>query len=138
MDAAEQLYVALQHAAARLREIDAEMGLSPARFSVLATLRYEGPQRVGELARREGVAQPTMTETVRRLELHGLVVRRVVPGDGRGSLVELTAVGRALVRRARARKIRWVGDALAGLPEPDHQALRRAASVVDEHARRSG
>jgi DNA-binding MarR family transcriptional regulator len=134
VDAAERLYLALQHWGAKLRGLDEELGLSPSRFSVLATLRFEGPQRVGELARSEGVAQPTMTQSVQGLEATGLVVRRPDPADGRGCVVELTAKGRALVRRARARKIAWVADALDELDRTERRALTRAADAIDRRA----
>ena len=73
MDIAERLYVALVHASAAMRASDAELGLSPSRSSTLATLRYAGPLRLGELARREGVSQPTMTQAVQAMEAAGLV-----------------------------------------------------------------
>ena len=127
----EQLYVALQHANRRLREFDEELGLSPARFSLLATLRYHGPQRVGELACQERVAQPTVTQSVRGLEVAGLVRRRPDPDDGRGSVVELTAAGRAIVRRARARKIAWLDAVLAELDDDQRDALHGASRLLD-------
>jgi DNA-binding MarR family transcriptional regulator len=116
-------------------ESDQELGLSGARFSLLATLRYDGPQRIGELARREGVSQPTITQCVRGLEAAGLVVRRCHPNDGRGSVVELAPAGRALVRRARARKIAWVADALGDLTDSQLAAVARAAVALDDRAR---
>ena len=134
MDTAEQLYLAVQHAAVRMRRLDDELGLSPARFSVLATLRYDGAQRIGELARREGVAQPTMTQSVQGLETAGLVARRPEPADGRSQVIELTPAGRALVRRARARKIAWIGDAIADLSPAARTALHEAAATLDRRA----
>jgi DNA-binding MarR family transcriptional regulator len=128
------VYAALVHASARLRKLDEEIGLSPARFSVLATLRYQGPQRLGELARSEGVSQPTMTQSVHGLEDADLVVREQDPHDGRGCVVRLTPKGRALVRRARARKIAWIDDVLRGLGSGPSTALRHAAEVLDEQA----
>jgi DNA-binding MarR family transcriptional regulator len=138
VDTAEQVYVALQHAAKRLRDFDEAIGLSPARFSVLATLRYAGPQRVGELARQERVAQPTMTQLVNGMEAAGLVVRNASPDDRRGCTVELTPHGRAVVRRARARKIAWITDVIEGLSTAELQALHAAAATLDQHAREAG
>jgi DNA-binding MarR family transcriptional regulator len=134
VDAAEQVYAALVHASARLRQLDQDLGLSPSRFSVLATLRYEGPRRLGDLARGEGVSQPTMTQTVHGLEAADLVVRESDPHDGRGCIVRLTPKGRALVRRARSRKIAWIDDALCGLGHQPTAALRDAAAALDHHA----
>jgi DNA-binding MarR family transcriptional regulator len=134
MGPAEQLYLAIQHSAQHFRVLDAELGLSPARFSVLATLRYGGPQRLGDLARRESVAQPTMTKLIAGLERDRLVIRRADSGDRRGTIVELTADGRALVRRARARKIDWIGRALREFPAADALAAGRAAERLDHAA----
>ena len=44
--------------------------------SVLATLRDAGPRRITELADAEGIAQPSVTTLVGRLERDGLVQRR--------------------------------------------------------------
>jgi DNA-binding MarR family transcriptional regulator len=131
MDASEQLYLALQHAARRFRALDEDLGLSTARFAILATLRYHGPQRIGQLARAEGVSQPTMTQSVQGLEAAGLVVRRATPEDGRGWAVELTPAGRALVRRARVRKIAWLDQLLEELPDDQKHALNLAAAAID-------
>lgn len=135
MEPAEQLYLAIRHSARHFRLLDAELGLSPARFSVLATLRYEGPHRLGDLARRAGVAQPTMTKLVAGLERDRLVVRRADSGDHRAVIVDLTADGRALVRRARARKIDWIGRVLRESAALDAQAAGRAAERLDHAAR---
>jgi DNA-binding MarR family transcriptional regulator len=121
MGPGEQLYISLTHAGRQLRALDDELGLSPARFSLLATLRYRGPQNVSMLAELEGISQPTATKLVNGLERDGLVLRAADPADGRGRLVRLTPAGRALIRRARARKIAYVESAIAGL---------RAASVT--------
>ncbi len=134
MRAAEQLYLAIQHSARHFRVLDAGLGLSPARFSVLATLRYEGAQRLGDLARREGVAQPTMTKLVAGLERDSLVVRRADNGDHRGVIVELTPDGRAVVRRARARKIDWLSRVLRDCGAGDVEAAGRTAAHLDHAA----
>jgi DNA-binding MarR family transcriptional regulator len=115
MGPGEQLYVALIHAGRHLRALDDELGLSPARFSLLATLRYQGPQNVGRLAELEHVSQPTVTKLVNALERDGLVERQPDPSDGRSCAVHLSPKGRALVRRARSRKIAYVDSAIAGI-----------------------
>jgi DNA-binding MarR family transcriptional regulator len=134
VDVAEQLYLALQHAGRKFRELDDELGLSPARFSLLATLRYHGPLRVGELAREERVTQPTVTQAVQGLESAGLVRRGPHPSDGRGCVVELTPAGRAIVRRARARKIAWLNEVVGELDHDQRPALGSAAALLDRQA----
>src|SRR5215831_17852685 len=106
-----------------MRELDDELGLSAPRFSVLARLRYDGEATIGQLARAERVAQPSMTQLVGGLERAGLVLRHSDPADGRRCIVRLTPAGRALIRRARARKIAWVGSAIADLDDAQLDAL---------------
>jgi DNA-binding MarR family transcriptional regulator len=126
MGPGEQLYIALVHAARRLRALDHELGLSPARFSLLATLRYQGPQNVSRLAQLEDVSQPTVTKLVNALERDGLVDRRPDPTDGRACAVHLSPSGRALVRQARARKIAYVDSVIVGLDVSTVTALAGA------------
>ncbi len=123
--------VALVHAAAAMRASDAELGLSPSRSS---TLRYAGPLRLGELARREGVSQPTMTRAVQAMEAAGLAERAPAEGDGRGCVVAVTPAGRALVRRARARQIAWVRAALDRADGDASDALLAAVEALDATA----
>jgi DNA-binding MarR family transcriptional regulator len=137
MGPAEQLYLLAQHAGRRFRTLDAELGLTPARFSLLAALRYHGPQRIGELAGGEGVAQPTMTKLVATAEDEGLVERRSDPDDRRGAVVVLTPAGRALLRRARSRKINWISSQLRTLPTHDVERAGAVAGHLDAALRDS-
>ena len=68
----------------------------------------EAPRRITELAELEGLAQPTMTLLVQRLEQRGWVKRERDAGDGRVVLVSVTDAGRATLVKFRAQ----VGDAL--------------------------
>ena len=54
----------------------ARRDMSLTSLGTLATLDRAGPQRITDLARAEGVAQPSMTVLVGTLERDGLVVRR--------------------------------------------------------------
>ena len=80
----------------------ARRDMSLTSLGTLSTLDRAGPQRITDLARAEGVAQPSMTVLVRALERDGLVVRRADPSDKRVVLIELTAAGANLVRAGGA------------------------------------
>jgi DNA-binding MarR family transcriptional regulator len=69
-----------------------------------------GSRRITELAELEGLAQPTMTLVVQRLEQRGWVKRERGADDGRVVLVSLTEAGRATLEQVRAQ----VGAALRG------------------------
>jgi DNA-binding MarR family transcriptional regulator len=66
--------------------------LSRTEGGVLSTLNG-GPRRITELAELEGLAQPSMTLLVRRLEERGWVTRDRQPDDGRVVLISITEVG---------------------------------------------
>jgi len=64
---------------------------------VLWALRH-GPRRPGELREHiGGISQKVLTETLRRLEFNGLVVRRAYAGTPPRVEYELTALGRTLL-----------------------------------------
>lgn len=123
---AETLYLFVQHFGRRLRDVDIKLNLSPARFSVLASLVFHGRANVGELAAFERVRRPSMTRLVRDMERTGLVRRAEDPSDGRGVLVAVTAKGRNLLGRARQRKIEIVRRHL----QAESPAVRRALVAV--------
>ena len=129
---AERVYVWVQHVARRLRASDLELGLTPARFSALASLVFHGgPMNLAQLARFERVRPPTITRLVRELERDGLVTRRPDPDDGRAWRVAVTAAGRRLVERSRGRKIRLFEEHLAGRPPAALRAIDAAFDCLE-------
>jgi DNA-binding MarR family transcriptional regulator len=68
----------------------------PSYGSVLLPLYEEDGLRMGELAARARLSKQTMTQMIARLERDGLVERRSDPGDGRATLIYLTARARHL------------------------------------------
>ena len=82
-----------------LRLSDVEIGRSEA--GVLSTLS-RGPLRITDLAEQEGLAQPTMTLLVKRLEERGWVARERDASDGRAVLVSLSDAGATAVQDIRA------------------------------------
>lgn len=98
--------------------------------SVLATLD-EGPQTIGRLAEREGVAQPTLTRMVERLESSGLVQRRRSSADGRQVVVELTLKGTRELAELRGRYLAVLEERLSNLPDDQLDDLRAAIDAVD-------
>jgi DNA-binding MarR family transcriptional regulator len=100
----EELVVAFEQLVRYVRHVSTAGGLSTAASSALGRLSREGPQRLTELARAEGVSQPGMTQLVTRMERDGLVRRVASADDRRGVLVEVTDAGVDLVRRRRAER----------------------------------
>ena len=109
-----------------VRSLADRRGMSFTTASTLGRLEREGPVRLTALAAAEGVAQPSMTQLVQRLEGQGLAVRVSDPGDGRVTLVAITDAGReVLVERRRERNTR-LAHLLATLSEDERRALGSA------------
>lgn len=115
--------------------------ISRTEMEVLSILR-EGPRRITELTDLEGIAQPTMTLLVRRLQERRWVKREGLPGDGRVVLVSLTDAGAAAQLRFRAQFLAAMRTDLQGLSDQQLQALSAAtetlSSFVDDLQQRTG
>src|SRR5919204_1535539 len=96
---AESLRLAVTRLARRLRR-EAGAGLSPSMLAALSTVDRRGPLTLGELAAAEGIAPPSVTAAVARLEEAGLVERATLEEDRRVSVVSVTAAGTGLLRES--------------------------------------
>jgi DNA-binding MarR family transcriptional regulator len=117
-----------------LRRLVPSDGLSLTTASTLRRLDHAGPHRLSDLALREGVTQPAMTQLVTRLERDGLATREPDPSDGRVVVVHVTEVGRELLRRRRAIRADRLAGLLAGLDPAEAAALTAALPVLDRLA----
>ena len=95
-----ELNSAAIHLLRRIRESDAQLGVSPSRLSALSVVVFAGPLSLGALASAEQVTPPTMSRLVDALASAGLVTRRPaadpqkksrVPGPGSTTKHELPA-----------------------------------------------
>jgi DNA-binding MarR family transcriptional regulator len=77
-------------------------GLTFARYEALVLLSFsrEGALPMSLIGQRLMVHPTSVTNTIGRLERQQLVLRRPNPSDGRGTLAEITATGRAVMQRA--------------------------------------
>lgn len=107
-----------------IRQMDGAMSRTEA--GLLRTLE-DGPRRITELAELEGLAQPTTTLLVKRLEDQGWVARERQAGDGRVVLVRRTEAGVAALERFRAQAGEVLEACLEQMPAEQVDAL--AASV---------
>jgi DNA-binding MarR family transcriptional regulator len=120
----------VQRAAAALRpKLDETHGLSGLQgetFDVLASLRRSGPPyqlSPTELYREMMLTSGAMTNRIDRLEEAGLVGRRPDPDDRRGTLVRLTAKGKALIDTATSKHVANEERLLAALSARERQQL---------------
>jgi DNA-binding MarR family transcriptional regulator len=128
---ANRLNSAAIHLLRRISRDDGADGVTGARLSALSVLVYGGPQTLGSLARREGVATPTMTRIVDALVRDGLVGRTPVEGDRRQVRLTVTPDGQRLMERGRARRIGRLASDLQTLAPHQLEELERALDVLE-------
>jgi DNA-binding MarR family transcriptional regulator len=104
--------------------------ISRTEMEVLGILS-EGPRRITELAELEGVAQPTMTLLVKRLDENGWTQREGVADDGRVVMISLTAAGGVAQQKFRAQFLAAMRTDLEELSDEQLQALSAATETLD-------
>jgi DNA-binding MarR family transcriptional regulator len=105
----------------------AGFGITPPQFQVLTIinrLKDEKPTQ-RRLARELYVSFSNVTVMLGRLEEAGLVQRRTNPEDRRENFVELTAQGRALLRRIWKKHQQQLDEVMAGLIALEQSELTR-------------
>jgi DNA-binding MarR family transcriptional regulator len=127
---AGRLRLSATRLARRLRQ-EADTGLSPSQLSALAAIERHGPLTLGALADHEGVAPPTVSRVVARLEEQGLLLREGDPKDRRVARVGATAEGLALLAASRRRKTEWLAARLDALSPAERAHLAAALDVLD-------
>jgi len=112
-----------------VRQLGSE--LSRTEISLLRTASG-GSRRITELAELEGLAQPTITIMIKRLEEKGLVTRTRLSGDGRVVLVDLTESGSVALEEYRGRLRAVVGGYLAEISDEHVEALATATETLSQ------
>ena len=134
-DRAEQMhYVSthlLPHSALLLRLLSKEIGagLTRTEAGLLRSLS-DGPRRITDLAEREGLAQPTTTLLVKRLEEQRLVRRERQSDDQRVVLVWLTDEGAAAFEDYKLLAFAALRGHLDAMPDTQLKALTAATNAV--------
>jgi DNA-binding MarR family transcriptional regulator len=91
-----------------------------------------GPCRLSDLVGTEQIKQPALTSAVGKLERDGLVERRPDPGDGRASLLSLSADGQSLVSRRHGDRVERLRGLIGRLSPADRTRLLSIAGVLDQ------
>jgi len=95
-------------------------------FDVLASLRRSGPPyklTPTVLRRSILISSGAMTACLDRLERSGYLRREPDPADRRGTLVRLTARGKALIDKAADSRFRVAEEAVGGLTKAEFSRL---------------
>ena len=131
-------YLLRQAAAAHRLRMDralADLGVTPAQFSVLTMLAAYPGQSNADIARLALLTPPTVTVIVGNLENMGAISRRPHAVHGRIQHIDVTASGKALLARCRERVQVLEAGLEAGLSVDEAQWVRRwLAGVTQEIA----
>jgi DNA-binding MarR family transcriptional regulator len=129
----DELAAALpQRASALTRIFFARSTTGPSRTEAgLLSALAARPYRVTELAAREGISQPGVTQLVNRLEERGWVERRTDPDDRRAVLVALTAKGSDALEAVRGEFRALLHEEMAALDDDEVETLAAAVDVLD-------
>jgi DNA-binding MarR family transcriptional regulator len=128
---ASRLHSLAIHLLRRVRQTDAQSGLSGARASALSVLVFGGERTIGELAMAEEVAAPTMTRLVAGLEAEGHVKRTRAREDRRTVIVRATARGIRALEVARGLRVAQVEAILARLTAEENATVAEAVTLLE-------
>lgn len=114
-----------------LRARIAPLGVVPGQFPALLALYAQDGLTQAELTRRVSIEQPTMANTLKRMERDGLITRTADSADARRARVHLTSHARTLEEPLTA-AARDINAAAAQALEPDElvQLTRSIARLI--------
>ncbi len=101
----------------------AGLGVAPGQFPALVMLFEKDGLTQADLCRRIGVEQPTMANTLARMERDGLIVRTPDAADKRRALVRLTPKSRSIQADVMAAARGIATQAIDGLSPADQEKL---------------
>src|SRR6266568_510350 len=123
---ADRLRPVLLRVGRELRREAREVGISPEQVSLLVAIKYTPGIGVRELATRERVSPPALSNHVDRLERDGLVSRTPSASDRRRVGLTLTDEGQRVLRRVRSRRTAWLATRLGSLSPEELDAVESA------------
>jgi DNA-binding MarR family transcriptional regulator len=121
---------ALLRVGRELRREAREVGVSPEQVSLLATIKYAPGIGVRELAARERVSPPALSNHIDRLERDGLVTRSASASDRRRVGLTLTDEGQRVLRKVRSRRTAWLVQRLGQLSADELAAIEAAVEPL--------
>jgi DNA-binding MarR family transcriptional regulator len=98
--------------------------VDPSQAAILHSLSCRGAMRLGDLAESMRLDASTVSRHVQQLGDHGLVRRDPDPADGRASIIDVTADGRAALKLTFDQRRASVTEAMAGWAPDDRSRLR--------------
>lgn len=117
-----------------MRTVAAELrqhshNVESAHFRLLWLLEYE-PQTLSELAEKQAVSLPTMSNTITILEERGWAKRQRLTTDRRKVVIEITPEGRAVLASVREQAEMRVGEIMAAIAPADQARIAEALLLL--------
>src|SRR3954470_14890186 len=116
----------------RLQEVLREQGVAPGQFAPLVMLFEQDGLTQAELCRRINVEQPTMANTLQRMERDGLIKRKEDAADKRRVLVYLTPRAREMQAKVMESARAVSNQTVAGLSVGDQDDMFRLVARMVE------
>lgn len=107
-----------------------QFNFNPTQLLILTQLAGSDPMRVGELAQRVHVSQPTATTVVNGLAAAGLVTRIKDTDDGRAIKVSLTELGMRNLHEVGRQEAVYLQTLINALPEHEQAAVIAAIPIL--------
>jgi DNA-binding MarR family transcriptional regulator len=126
MAVADRLRPVLLQVGRELRREARDVGVSPQQVSLLAAIKYAPGIGVRDLAARERVTPPALSNHIDRLERDGLVARTPSSSDRRRVGLTLTDEGQRVLRKVRSRRTAWLVTRLQDLTGEEVAAIEAA------------
>lgn len=104
--------------------------LSYVSLRAMAAINREPGLRVGELARREGITQPSMSQAIKKLVDENYITRHPSPEDARATDLMITDKGRDVLQQYRTDSAAQIVPVLDALDDADIAILNRAAELL--------
>src|SRR4051812_33626332 len=127
---ADRLRPVLLRVGRELRREAREVGVSPEQVSLLVAIKYAPGIGVRELAARERVSPPALSNHIDRLERDGLVMRSASASDRRRVGLTLTEEGQRVLRKVRSRRTAWLVQRLGQLSADELAAIEAAVEPL--------
>jgi DNA-binding MarR family transcriptional regulator len=130
LDLADGLHSAAIHLLRQVRTEDRASGIGPAQLSALSVLVFGGAMSLKQLAEVEQVKPPTMVRIVQGLLSEALATSHVDHEDARKIRIAATARGRAVMRKARRRRVEALAMMLGEKSPTEREQIAKAVATL--------
>jgi DNA-binding MarR family transcriptional regulator len=138
VELADGLHSTAIHLLRQVRAEDRSSGIGPAQLSALSVLVFGGTKSLKQLAEIEQVKPPTMVRIVQGLVEQRLAATRADKEDARKLQISATARGKAVMQRARLRRVEALAHMLDEKSAAERLEIARAVAILRDLRVKSG